>query len=225
LAEAVAVSGRAQLIDPSSATLSAVTESKQILDLPLNGRVAYNLVLLTPGVFSHNPTPSTPTGYWVTQEFSVNGGLEDTNSVFLDGAPVDIPFQSPNYSSGSIIPPLDGVQEFRIQTNNYSAEYGRSAGGFITIATKSGANELHGTLFEFIRNSYFNANNFFSNLNGVPLASGKSNTFGGSVGGPVVLPKYNGKNRTFFFTTYEGQRNRNGSTFNLTVSYCPAAPG
>ena len=133
--------------------------------------------------------------------FIVNGGQESTSDMLLDGVTVDVPSNISTIPAVSAIPSVEGIQEFKIQTNAYSAEYGRSGGGVVTLVTKSGTNELHGGIFEFLRNSKLDANNFFANSAGLPLASFKRNQFGASVGGPVYIPKvYNGKNQTFFFS-------------------------
>jgi hypothetical protein len=113
---------------------------------------------------------------------------------------------------------VESVQEFKVQTNSYSAEFGRSGSGIINLIYKSGTNSLHGSLFEFLRNSDLDANNYFSNLNGVALPNFKRNQFGASAGGPVALPRvYNGRNRTFFFVAYEGLRQGNATTMTTTV--------
>ena len=137
----------------------------------------------------------------------MNGGQESTSDLLLDGVSATVSHNIATIPAVSAIPSVEGIQEFKIQTNAYSAEYGRSGGGVVTLVTKSGTNELHGSLFEFLRNSYFDANNFFANKAGRALTSFKRNQFGASVGGPVYIPKlYNGRNRTFFFALYEGQR-------------------
>jgi hypothetical protein len=105
------------------------------------------------------------------------------------------------------MPSLDALVEFKVQSNSMSAEFGRTGGGVLNVTSKSGTNVVHGTLFEFLRNSFLGANGYFNNLAGNPRVAFKMNQFGGSVGGPVMLPKiYNGKNRTFFFFNYEGTR-------------------
>src|SRR5438552_1882044 len=137
----------------------------------------------------------------------VNGGQESTTDIMLDGVTTLVSSNNSTLFSVGAIPSVEGVQEFRIQTNAYSAEYGRSGGGLVTMVTKSGTNEFHGSAFEFLRNSYFDANNFFANRAGRQLASFKRNQFGATIGGPLWIPKlYNGRNKTFFFFIYEGQR-------------------
>ncbi len=221
VAESVTVSGSAQLIDTATATLSGVVENKRIIDLPLNGRNVYSLAALTPGVMGITPASATGgvgEGFESAGRFVVNGGRDSSNAIIMDGVPVTVNSNTANMNANTAVPTIEGVEEFRIQTNSFSAEYGRSGGGVLTLATKSGTNEIHGSLFEFLRNSKLDANNFFSNRSGQQLGAFQRNEFGGSVGGPIVLPKlYNGKNRTFFFTAFEGRRQRSASTRFMTL--------
>ncbi|MBV9082660.1 MAG: TonB-dependent receptor, partial [Acidobacteriaceae bacterium] len=139
--------------------------------------------------------------------FIVNGSQEGTSDMILDGVSAEVNHNIPTIPAISAIPSVEGIQEFRILTNSYPAEYGRSGGGVVIMVTKSGTNDPHGSAFEFLRNSFFDANNFFANRSGIPLASFKRNQFGGSLGGPVFVPKlYDGRNKTFFFFDYEGTR-------------------
>jgi hypothetical protein len=119
-------------------------------------------------------------------------------------------------------PSIEAVTEFTVDTNGFKAEYGQASGGIMSFASKSGTNALHGSAYDFIRNEKFDANNFFNNGRGIPRAIYKQHDFGASVGGPVWIPKiYNGKNRTFFFWSYEAFRNRDGA--NGTVATVPSA--
>lgn len=212
ITESVTVSSTAQLIETTSATLSGVVENKRIIDLPLNGRNVYTLAALTPGVFGWQPASGSGgvgEGFESIGRFTVNGGRDSSNAILMDGVPVTVNSNTANMNANTAVPTIEGVEEFRIQTNSYSAEYGRSGGGVLTIATKSGTNSLRGSLFEFLRNSKMDANNFFANSSNRPLGVFQRNEFGGSVGGPIVLPKiYNGQNKTFFFTAFEGRRQR-----------------
>src|SRR5262249_21311496 len=113
-------------------------------------------------------------------------------------------------------PPIDSIQEFKIVQNNYGAEFGGRTGQVI-VTSKAGTNEFHGSAYEFFRNAHLDANNFFNNLAGINKRPLKQNQFGASVGGPVTLPRYSGKNRTFFFVNYEGARIRSGTTSTATV--------
>jgi hypothetical protein len=213
--ESVQVTGQAQIVETTTSTLGTVTQNKQIVDLPLNGRNIHSLVLLTPGVLGMNAAGNggVSESYEAAGRYLVNGGRESSSAVQLDGVAVDLPSYIPGFSNYSAVPSVEGVQEFRIQTNAFSAEFGRSGGGLVTMVTKSGTNDVHGSLYEFMRNSALDSNNFFANAAGRPLGSFKRNEFGATVGGPIVIPKlYNGKNKSFFFAAYEGRRLRSGST-------------
>ena len=219
LTESVTVSTGAQTVDTTSATLSGVVENKRIIDLPLNGRNVYSLAWATAGVFPQRPAQgSANEGFHSIGIFTVNGGRDSSNAILMDGVPVTMNSNTANMNANSAIPSVEGVEEFRIQTNSYSAEYGRSGGGVLTIATKSGTNTLHGSLFEFIRNSKLDANNWFANASGRNLATFQRNEFGVSSGGPLVIPKvYDGRNKTFWFAVYEGRRQRAASTRFFTL--------
>jgi Predicted outer membrane protein len=213
--ESVQITGQAQLVETTTSTLGTVTQNKQIVDLPLNGRNIHSLVLLTPGVLGMNAAGNggVSESYEAAGRYLVNGGRESSTAVKLDGVAVDLPSYIPGFSNYSAVPSVEGVQEFRIQTNAFSAEFGRSGGGLVTMVTKSGTNEVHGSLYEFLRNSALDSNNFFANAAGRPLGSFKRNEFGATVGGPIFLPKlYDGRNRSFFFLAYEGRRLLSGST-------------
>jgi len=206
LVDSVSVTAEAQLVESTNSTLGAVVENKRILDLPLNGRNIFNLAALVPGVFMVRQTNGIADSF-TANRFIVNGGQESTGDILLDGVTATVSHNISTIPAVSAIPSVEGIQEFKIQTNAYSAEYGRSGGGLVTLVTKSGSNDLHGSLYEFLRNSKLDANNFFQNRAGRPLGSFKRNQFGASLGGPISIPKlYNGKNKTFFFFDYEGQR-------------------
>lgn len=219
ISESVTVTGGAQLVDTTNATLSGVVENKRIIDLPLNGRNVFSLAWTTPGVFPQRPAAgSANEGFHSIGIFTVNGGRDSSNAILMDGVPVTMNSNTANMNANSAVPSVEGVEEFRIQTNSYSAEYGRSGGGVLTIATKSGTNTWHGSVFEFVRNSKMDANNWFANASGNKLATFQRNEFGVSSGGPLVIPKlYNGRNKTFWFAVYEGRRQRSASTRFFTL--------
>jgi hypothetical protein len=165
--------------------------SVQLTELPLSGRNPYSLVTLAPGVM---PAGNAGTGP------IINGGRSNTSEVLLDGA------ETRNTTTNDIAyrPPLEAVAEFKVITNNFSAEYGRSGGGVLTAASKSGTNELHGSLFEFVRNDKFNANGWTRNKNGQKRSPVRHNEYGFAVGGPVYIPRvYDGLDKTHFFLTLE----------------------
>ncbi len=211
LTETVKVSAAAPLLEASNAVIGQVVNNTSIVNLPLNQRYPYSLVLLVPGA------RGTVGNNNLGNAFQVNGARSGTTEVLLDGIP-----SSPPDVNGTMTlttyPSVDGVQEFKVETNNYSAQYGRSGGAVINLIFKSGTNGLHGSLFEFLRNSDLDANNFFSNSRGIPLLSFKRSQFGASAGGPVYVPAlYNGRNKTFFFADFEGLRQQAAATLLTTV--------
>ena len=212
--ETVVVTGEPPLIESQSSEMGQVISGRSIDNLPLNQRNPFSLIMLTPGV-----TGSVGSSFTGLQ-FNVNGGRSGTTDVLLDGIPSAPP--TDDYKSLSIFPSVDAVQEFKVQTSNFSAEFGLTGGGVINVIYKSGGNDVHGSAYDFLRNSDLDANSFFSNRSGVGLPNFKRNQFGFSLGGPVYLPKiYNGRRRkTFFFADYEGLRQGTAST---TLSTVPTA--
>ena len=201
--QTVEVSANASLVDTQTATLKAVVDQRRIQELPLNGRDPNQLIFLLPGVYATNDTSGlqqAASGAGIVQPgVASNGARGNMVSYALDGA-----FHNDTYVNVSLpMPNPDALQEFSVQTNNFSAEYGHSAGGVVNAVTRSGTNTLHGNLFEFIRNNAVNARNFFATTDdGL-----KRNQFGGSLGGPVYLPHiYSGHDRTFFFLSYQETR-------------------
>jgi len=199
--ESVTVMASEQLLQTTAATLSAVVGNKRIMDLPLNGRNIYSLAALTPGVFPRIPSSGVDgEGFHLIASFTVNGGRDVSAAILMDGVPVTMNTNLANRNGGSALPTVEGVEEFRIQTNSFSAAYGRSGGGVLTIATKSGTNEFHGSAFNFLRNNRLDANNFFANRAGRNLGTFQRNEFGGSIAGPIV------RDKIFFLEAYEGRR-------------------
>lgn len=206
-AESVQVTGAIGLVETVGATIRETVDEKRITQLPLNGRNPLQLQLLVPGV-----VPSVG-GANLAQNgtITMNGARGTSNNYLLDGGDNN----DPQISVAALVPNPDALEEFSILTNNYSAEYGRNAGGVINAITKSGTNVLHGSLYEFVRNDAFDARSFFS----LQQPKLRRNQFGASAGGPVTLPKlYRGRDRTFFFVSYEGLRERRaGTVSNLVV--------
>ncbi|MBI4472580.1 MAG: TonB-dependent receptor, partial [Acidobacteria bacterium] len=213
LSETVTVEARAIQLERSSASLGNVVGTMQLLELPLFGRNPYSLVTLAPGVLPRGNTGTGPI---------ISGGRSNTTEVLLDGA------ESRNATTNDIAytPPLEVVQEFQVVTNSMAAEFGRSGGGVITAATRSGTNELHGSFYEFLRNDKLNANSWTTNRTGrpdpitgkVPRSPFKRNEYGFTVGGPVYFPSvYDGHNRTFFFVNWEQVKQRSPDDFIVTV--------
>src|SRR5436853_2138989 len=191
--ETVEVTGAAPLVDSATSSLGQVIENKQILDLPLNGRNAFAL-----GLLSGNTTPMF--GMGSNLPFIAGGGRFSANEVTLDG--VDNNTISNAGAIGrngiAVTPSVDAVQEFKVKTSTFSAEFGHAAGAVINATIKSGTNQFHGTLFEFLRNDKLDATNFFNNAAGQGKPAFHQNQFGGAVGGPII------HNRTFFFADYQG---------------------
>ena len=203
--QSVVVEGGAPQVDTSTSTLSAVVEQRRIIELPLNGRNAASLALITAGTVlapatSDEGTTKTFPNTAVT--ISANGSRQNQASFRLDGASNNDIYTNVNQP----FPFPDAVQEFSVQTSNYSARYGGNAGGVVNIVTKSGTNDPHGTLFEFNRNAVFNARSFFATTRDQL----KRNQFGGTLGAPLRIPRvYNGTDKTFFFFGYQATRIRN----------------
>lgn len=198
----VSVTSEAPLLETSSANRGGVITGRTLVDLPLNGRNAFALAALEPGVnFTARGTANTffrTTGNGGISSATFGGGGFRSNESLLDGVP--------NTGTDGLVqyvPSVDAASEFKVQTNVFDAEYGRFTGGVLNAAIRSGTNAFHGTLFNFTRNSYWNARDPFAT--NIPQFG--YNLFGGSGGGPVFIPKiYNGKNRTFWFFNYEGSR-------------------
>jgi hypothetical protein len=214
--QTVEVTGQVALLDSATSSLSQVVENREVTELPLNGRNTLALVALTPGVrtqgqFMQNTATRSFAGWG---NFSSNGGISDANEILVDGASVTMFL----VNAPSLIPPIDATQEFRVQTNNYSAEFGRSSGALVNASIKSGTNQLHGSLYEFLRNDKLDANDFFLNRAGQKRPALTFNQYGFAVGGPVLLPKvYDGRNKTFFFVNFEGFRQRLAQALTTTV--------
>lgn len=202
--EVVEVTGEASLVETVNPTLGASITSGPILDLPLNGRNVLDLAGLQPGVTPHNPDDTS------AGSFNIAGGRSDSVTFLLDGG------SNNNLLSNGVVynPNPDAVQEFRILTSNYTAEYGRNAGGVISVVTKSGTNRIHGSAFEFNRNDTFAANTYFNNKNGIAQDPLSRNQYGFTLGGPFM------KNKLFWFVSYEGQKQTAGETI-LTSTFTP----
>lgn len=200
----VEVNDAPPLVNTNSPSLGQVIENRRIIELPLNGREPFSLAALAPGVVPPPPGGFVHQGGAVP---SINGASNFTSEVTLDGVPNTTPRNAGPNNFLIYTPSVDAVSEFKVETNSLSAEYGRFNGGVISVVMKSGTNDLHGTAYEFLRNSAFDANSWFNNRAGIALGSLRRNQFGFTLGGPVVLPKiYDGHNRTFFFVDYEGFR-------------------
>jgi len=210
--DTIKVTAQAPLLQATTSAVGHVVDNARIVNLPLNQRNPFALAFLVPGVTGNIGIDASG-----RNPIMVNGGRGGTTEILVDGIPTAPPLVNAGQGFAAL-PSVDAVQEFKVETSNFSAEFGRSGSGIINLIYKSGTNELHGSAFEFLRNSALDANNFFANKTGLPLASFKRNQFGGSLGGPVVLPKlYDGRNKTFFFVDYEGFRARSAATQITTV--------
>ncbi|HKS95880.1 MAG TPA: carboxypeptidase-like regulatory domain-containing protein, partial [Terriglobia bacterium] len=203
--QVIEVTADAPLIEKEDTSLGETVHQREILDLPLNGRNFSQLGLLQPGVVPITPGLAEAGGTLrAGQPYSVNGQRPESNNFLIDGAT--------NFNSvdgGFVLkPPIDAIAEFKILTHGANAEFGFAAGSTTNIVTRSGSNQLHGTLWEFLRNDKFDAANFFENADGFQKSEYRQNQFGGTLGGPIR------KDKTFFFGYYEGFHNRQGETIN-----------
>ena len=197
--EEVFVTAGRELLRTETASLSTVVETHQIRGLPLDGRNFFELALLAPGAApSAQGSPGTVRGDFALH---VNGSREDSNNFVLDG----VYSGDPKLNGTGVTPQVDAIREFEVLGSTYDASFGRNAGGQINVVTKSGTNQFHGTGYEFFRNAALDARNFFA-PGSEPKPRYQRSQFGGSFGGPLV------RDRLFFFTDYEGRRNREGIT-------------
>ncbi len=212
--EQVTVTEEAPLVESSRDVLGEVVDRTLVVDLPLNGRDFGKLVALVPGATVE------PSGVAAIQsgfgQFAINGNRDRSNNYTLDGTDNNDPFfnnsalnQTGIGGAPASLLPIDAIEEFNLQSQ-FSAEYGRNSGSVVNIVTRSGTNQIHGTLFEFLRNDAMDARNYF-NRTPAPKTAFRNNQFGASLGGPII------KDKTFFFGAYEGQRERVGSDFTFLV--------
>jgi hypothetical protein len=211
MTESVSVKAETPLVQTSSSELGTTVGNAQIEALPLNGRNFVNLTRTVPGVLRGIPGANIDgagsLAWRASASFSANGQRARDNNFMLDGVDNNETW----LQTVVIFPSVDALDEFKLQTSTYSAEFGRSLGGVVNLQIKSGTNQLHGSGFEFLRNDRFDANNFFNNRAGRDKPDFKQNQFGGTIGGAVF------KDKTFFFTDYQGHRETQGQTFLSTV--------
>ena len=214
--QTVVVTTAAPLLQTQSASLGQVVGSTTINDLPLNGRNFVFLAQLAAGVTN---SQQDSRGEASNGRFIANGLRATQNNYLLDG--IDDNSMIISYQNGKdfvVLPPIDALQEFKVQTSDYSAEFGRSAGAVLNATVKSGTNRLHGDAWDFLRNTDLDAADFFIDAGGKPTSTYQQNQFGFTVGGPIEIPHvYHGKDRTFFFGDYQGMRNEQGNPFVSTV--------
>src|SRR5258705_923675 len=202
--ESVITTGGGPPLERQNSSIGHVIENKSIVTLPLNGRNYSQLALLIPG-----PTPDQLPR--AADGFNINGNRALQNKFLVDG------LDNNNYIMGvdtgstqAIRPSVDAIQEFKVESANYSAQYGQAAGGIISVALKSGTNSFHGSVFEFLRNDTLDANDFFANRAGPERRQLRFNQFGGALGGPLL------RNRTVFFARFQGPRNPNSNSSAVT---------
>ncbi len=214
--QSVTVDTASALVNTDSATVSTVVNRQFVENLPLNGRSFQSLIALTPGVVLTKAT------FGEQGQFSVNGQRANANYFTIDGVSANIGVSAGitlvQSASGSLpglgatggtntLVSVEALEEFRVQTSGYAPEYGRMPGAQITILTRSGTNHFHGSAYDFFRNDALDAADWFANAYALPKPALRQNDFGGVLGGPVLIPKlYDGRNRTFFFFSYEGLR-------------------
>jgi hypothetical protein len=215
VAERVTVEASAEQLQTESSTLGRVTSGEQVLSLPLVTRNYTQIISLNPGVAADvNDAGALGRGAMGNGGAPIvsNGGTINDNNVQMNGAAINDLQSSGTFSGGVAIPNPDTIQEFKVQTGQYDASYGRNAGANVDLVTKGGGNELHGAAWEFLRNDALNANTFFRNATAQPKPVLKQNQFGFDFGGPIR------KDKLFFFTSYQGTRQRNGIDVNCSSS-------
>ena len=217
VSQAVEVTASAPLLQTENASISQVVNARSVVELPLNGRNVLNLVSLSPSVVPQGSSDGNLTGknVFAAGNYQIGGGTANESAEFFDGIPVNITYGN----IVALVPTQDAVEEFRVQTNNNTAEYGRYTGGVINLTSRSGTNDFHGAAYDYLRNRVLNAANFFANRTGAGKAAFTQNQFGVNIGGPII------RNKTFFYGSYEGFRSRQGFLFSETVPTKPELGG
>jgi outer membrane receptor protein involved in Fe transport len=206
VSEKVEVTGTSPLLDPNTSSLGTVMDERKVVDLPLNGRNPMGLANLIPTVKGIGYFGGQVLSSWRLAAVGIGGGQPLSNGFLVDGIANDKMVDSGPMTFLTV----DSTEEFKVQTNGMSAEFGRTSGGVISMISKTGSNQFHGSLFEFLRNDKLNANDFFANKAGRARTPSRVNQFGGALGGPVK------KDKLFFFFNYEGYRERTSSLETIT---------
>src|SRR6266446_5890812 len=213
--ESVTVRGGVPPLDTESSTIGTVVEQRKVNELPLNGRNVFNLIELAASVVPQGSSTGTPVGVnpfgW--GNYQVNGSFGNESAEFLDGQPLNIGY----INLPVLIPTQDSIQEFKVQTSNLGPEWGKFSGGVTNLSTKTGTSSLHGEAYEYLRNKIFNANDFFLNAVGKSRPPWVQNQFGANAGGPLNISRKGGRNKTFWFFSWESFRLRTGQPFTATV--------
>jgi hypothetical protein len=216
LAETVTVTDEAPLLDTANADRGGVLDEQFIKEMPLNGRNPFMLSMLVPGVnYNGSQAYQRPFDNGAIADWGISGGGNRSNEFLMDGVPNNAQAGGNNIA---YVPPVDSVQEFKIQTNAYDAQYGKTSGGVVNVVLKSGTNKMHGTVYEFARRNAWDANSFQNNARGAEKDGHFQDQYGVQMDGPVRIPKlYNGRNRTFFLLNYEGYREATPQPLVLSV--------
>jgi len=217
--ESVTVTGSEINMNTTDGSVGTVVDRAFVENIPLNGRSFQDLILLTPGIVTQTPQANPPASLGNNGDFSVNGQRAESNSYMIDGVSANTSAggggsaRSGNVQSSTALGTtqslvsVDALQEFRVNSSTYSAEYGRSPGGQFSFITRSGTDSFHGSAFDYLRNNYFDANNWFTDYYHTAAPALRQNDFGGTFGGPITIPKlYDGRGKSFFFASYEGLR-------------------
>ena len=214
--QTVNVNAQAPIIETQPGAISQLVEGKQVQQMPLNGRNVLNLLTLSPGVIPQgsvvgNPLGNQAGGVYTNNtgfgNYQIGGGMANESAFYLDGVPLNTTY----INSPALVPTQDAIQEFRVDTNAVSAEFGRFAGGVVNLASKSGTNHYHGTAYEYIRNKVLNANTFFNDRNGVPTPAFTQNQYGVALGGPIR------RDKVFGVFSWENFSFRTGDSIQSTV--------
>jgi hypothetical protein len=211
----IQVSSSGPILETQSSSIQQLVNQRAINDLPLNGRNAVFLAQLSPGV---TQAQNDSRGLQASGSFTANGSRRTQNDYLLDGMDDNVAIADlVNQAQFVVLPPPDALREFTVQTSDYSAEFGHAAGAVLNVTTKSGSNNFHGDLWEFVRNDYFDAKDYFVQST-QRKPEYRLNQFGGTFGGPLTIPHvYDGKDKTFFFVDYQGTRIVQGKTYTQTV--------
>ncbi|HEY1337351.1 MAG TPA: TonB-dependent receptor, partial [Bryobacteraceae bacterium] len=214
--EQLTVTAETSLLETAKADRGTLVDERTVAEMPLNGRNPFMLAKIAAGVnFNGTVIYQRPFDNGAIAQWTINGGLYTSNEFLLDGTPNNAQAGSNNLA---YVPPVDAVQEFKIQTNSYDAQYGHTSGGIVNVSLKSGTNSPHGTVYEFARRKAWDANSFQNNAVGAPKGEHYLDQYGGQIGGPVYIPKiYDGRNRTFFMFDYEKYRENTPRPFTLSV--------
>jgi hypothetical protein len=214
--EQLTVTGEAPLLETAKADRGTLVDERTVAEMPLNGRNPFMLAKIAAGVnFNGTVIYQRPFDNGAIAQWTINGGLYESNEFLLDGTPNNAQAGTNNLA---YVPPVDAVQEFKIQTNSYDAQYGHTSGGIVNVSLKSGTNSPHGTVYEFARRKAWDANAFQNNAVGLPKGEHYLDQYGGQLAGPVYVPNlYDGRNKSFFLFDYERYRENTPRPYTLSV--------